>query len=212
MLGALATVDTHEVIVVDGGSTDGTQEYLRQQKHARVIETQPGRGNQMNAGARMATGDVLLFLHSDCVLPGTAPAQLREALTDQKTVAGCFLVRFAERSHALRLVAWGINRRTLWTRTATGDQALFMRRSAYDLTGGFPSWPLFEDVEMVSRIKRQGRFVVLAKPVTISARRWTTLGVWRTTLMMYALRLGYHAGISPFKLKQWFADIRIQAH
>ncbi|HKZ76904.1 MAG TPA: TIGR04283 family arsenosugar biosynthesis glycosyltransferase [Pyrinomonadaceae bacterium] len=208
MLAALAQLEVHEVIVVDGGSTDGSREYLRQQKHVRVIDAEAGRGNQMNAGARSATGNVLLFLHCDCVLPPDGPELIEQALANDKVVAGCFLVRFLEQVRSLRIIAWGINRRTLLTRTATGDQAIFMRRSVYEAIGGFAPWPLFEDVELVTRIKREGRFVVLPTPVIISARRWMTYGVWRTTLRMYALRAGYYAGISPFKLKRWFEDIR----
>ena len=102
----------------------------------------------------------------------------------------------------------GINGRTLLTRTATGDQAIFVRRSVYELVGGFATWPLFEDIDLVARIKKLGRFVALSGTVTISARRWVTYGIWRTTLMMYALRAGYYVGVSPFTLKRWFEDVR----
>jgi rSAM/selenodomain-associated transferase 2 len=209
MLAALTNLDLHEVIVVDGGSTDGSREYLRQEKNAKVIYAPQGRGNQMNSGARMATGDVLLFLHCDCCLPQDTPQQIAKALTDGRVVGGCFLVRFLEDSRSLRLISWGINRRTLFTHTATGDQAIFVRRSVYEAIDGFAPWPLFEDVDLVSRIKRKGTFVVVSRHVVISARRWLTNGVWRTTLMMYALRVGYYAGISPFTLKLWFQDVRV---
>lgn len=199
----------HEVIVVDGGSTDGTREWLSQQQVSRVIDAERGRGAQLNAGARLATGDVLLFLHSDCLLPPDAPRHIIEALANDRVVGGCFLIRFAEQyPRSLWLIALGINGRTLLTRTATGDQAIFVRRSAYELAGGFAAWPLFEDIDLITRIKRLGRFVVKAKTVTISGRRWVTYGVWRTTAMMYALRAGYYAGVSPFRLKRWFEDVR----
>jgi hypothetical protein len=132
-----------------------------------------------------------------------------EALANDRVVGGCFLIRFAEQyPRSLWLIALGINGRTLLTRTATGDQAIFVRRSAYELAGGFAPWPLFEDIDLVRRIKRLGRFVVQSSTVTISARRWVTHGVWRTTLMMYALRAGYYVGVSPFSLKRWFEDVR----
>ena len=199
----------HEVIVVDGGSTDGTREWLSQQQASRVIDAERGRGAQLNAGARLATGDVLIFLHSDCLLPPDAPRHIMEALANDRVVGGCFLIRFAEQyPRSLWLIALGINGRTLLTRTATGDQAIFVRRSAYELVGGFAAWPLFEDIDLITRIKRLGRFVVQARTVTISGRRWVTYGVWRTTVMMYALRAGYYAGVSPFRLKRWFEDVR----
>ena len=209
-LASLTHIDLlHEVIVVDGGSTDGTREWLSQQQVSRVIDAEPGRGAQLDAGARVATGDVLIFLHSDCLLPPDAPMHIMEALANDRVVGGCFLIRFAEQyPRSLWLIALGINGRTLLTRTATGDQAIFVRRSAYELVGGFAAWPLFEDIDLVTRIKRLGRFVVQARTVTISARRWLRYGVWRTTVMMYALRAGYYVGLSPFRLKRWFEDVR----
>ena len=209
MFAALTNLGVFEVIVVDGGSTDGSREYLSQQQNAFVIDAERGRGIQLNAGAHVATGDVLVFLHCDCLLPPDGPKRIAQALASDGIVGGCFLVRFVEQyPRSLRLVAWGINRRTRFTHTATGDQAIFVRRSVYAAVGGFAAWPLFEDVDFVTRIKRRGRFVVLSTAVTISARRWVTYGVWRTTLIMYALRAGYYAGISPFRLKRWFKDIR----
>jgi rSAM/selenodomain-associated transferase 2 len=208
MFAALTNLGAYEVIVVDGGSTDGSREYLNQQRNALVIDGERGRGTQLTAGAQIATGDVLVFLHCDCLLPPDGPKRIAQALASDAIVGGCFLVRFVEQyPRSLRLVAWGINGRTRFTHTATGDQAIFVRRSVYEAVGGFAAWPLFEDVDLVARIKRRGRFVVLSTAVTISARRWMTNGVWRTTLLMYALRAGYYAGISPFRLKRWFKDI-----
>ncbi len=198
-----------EVLVVDGGSTDGTRSWLEAQPGIRILNSPPGRGRQLDAGARAATGDVLLFLHADCVLPATAPRAVEQALLSPEVVAGCFRVRFDETSpRSLRLIAAGINLRTRLTRTGTGDQAIFARRSAYEAVGGFPQWPLFEDVDLVSRLKRAGGFQVLDDALTISARRWLRHGVWSTTLRMYMLRLAYHAGISPFTLARWFEDVR----
>ena len=209
---ALAQLRPDEVIVVDGGSSDGSREFLSQQQSVCVVDAERGRGSQLNAGAQIATGDVLIFLHCDCFLPEDGLQQIVRALANERVVAGCFLVRFAEQyPDSLRLVSWGINSRTRLTRTATGDQAIFVRRAIYGDAGGFAAWPLFEDIDLIARIKRRGKFVVLSTAVTISARRWLTYGVWRTTLLMYALRAGYYAGISPFRLKRWFTDVRCHA-
>jgi len=209
-LAALAgATATSEVLVVDGGSTDGTLEWLKQQSRARVIHAERGRGAQLCAGARAATGDALLFLHGDCLLPPDAAERIAHALADRAIVGGCFLVKFAEPDpRSLSLVARGINARTRLTRTATGDQAIFVRRPVYEALGGFAAWPLFEDVDFVRRMKCHGRFAVIPAPVTISARRWITHGVWRTTLLMYALRLAFYAGVSPATLKRRFRDVR----
>ncbi len=199
-----------EILVVDGGSTDGTHEWLNRQSCVRVIVAERGRGAQLNAGARAATGNTLLFLHADCLLPPDARDVIKRVLADHTVAGGCFRVRFAEqrRARSLALVARGINARTWLTRTATGDQAIFVRRSVYEVLGGFAAWPLFEDVDFVRRLKHHGRFAVIPAPVTISARRWLAHGVWRTTLLMYALRLAFYAGVSPATLKRWFKDVR----
>lgn len=198
-----------EIIIVDGGSTDGTREWLRQQTGIVTVDCERGRGRQQNAGAQIAAGEVLLFLHGDCVLPENALHQLMNALADPQIVGGAFVIRFAEQhSRSLNIIAKGINARTIVTRTATGDQAIFARRSAYETIGGFADWPFFEDVKFVSQLKQRGRFVILREPVTISARRYLANGPWRTTFLMYALRVGYWLGIPPTKLYQWFRDVR----
>jgi rSAM/selenodomain-associated transferase 2 len=193
----------HEVIVADGGSTDGTPQL------PGVIDAPPGKGNQLNAGAAAASGDVLLFLHADCLAPPDAGLYIAEALHSPRVAGGCFEVRFAgPPSLSLRLVARGINLRSRLTRTATGDQGIFVRRAVFDQAGGFPNWPLFEDVEFVRRIKRAGQFRVLPTALLISPRRHLAHGVWRTVVLIWALRLGYWSGVSPFRLKQWFTDER----
>ena len=200
-----SAVGAREILVVDGGSTDGTREWAASQPGVVLLDAPRGRGPQLAAGTRAATGDILLFLHADCQLP---PGAL-DAVRQSQASGGCFRVRFAEtRPFSLTLTAWFINAHSALTRTATGDQAIWVRREVHDALGGFTPWPLFEDVDFVDRLRRQGRFDVLPLAITISARRWLAWGVGRTNLLMILLWIGYRLGVSPEKLKKWFHDVR----
>jgi rSAM/selenodomain-associated transferase 2 len=197
-----------EIIVSDGGSTDGTADWVRAQPDLLLVNSARGKGPQLNAGAARATGDVLLFLHADCAISRAALGALQSALIDD-AVGGAFYLRFAEsRPRSLRLVAWGINLRARLRGTATGDQGIFVRKAIFDSIGGAPDWPLFEDVELVARIKRAGKFVVLKTSVTVSGRRYIQHGVFRTALLIYSLRFAYWLGVPPQRLKNWFRDAR----
>ena len=199
----------HEVIVADGGSTDGSREELEKQDIARVIETPRGRGSQMNAAAKMVSGDVLLFVHADCVLPADVGEQIRSQMAASRTVGGCFLVCFPETDRTrLSIVAAGINLRARALGTATGDQAIFVRRQVFEAVGGYQDWPLFEDVDLVGRLRKQGDFRVIRSFVTVSSRRYRQFGVFRTALLFYALRIGFWAGVSPHTLGRCMGDVR----
>jgi hypothetical protein len=151
----------------------------------------------------------LLFLHADCIISQPAIDALYAALADQQLAGGAFYIRFAEsRPRSLRLVAWGINVRARFRNSATGDQGIFVRKSVFDSIGGAPEWPLFEDVELVRRIKQAGKFTVLRTPIAISGRRYIEHGVFRTALLIYSLRFAYWLGIPPHRLKNWFRDAR----
>jgi uncharacterized protein len=199
----------HEVIVADGGSTDGTREWLAAQTFARVVDAPAGKGNQMNAGAHAASGNVFLFLHADCQLPLNATQHIATALRSQTVAGGCFEVRFnVSQPPSLKLVAAGINFRCRLVKAATGDQGIFVRRRAFEQVGGCPDWPLFEDVELVRRIKKVGGFAVLCPRLLVSPRRHLARGVFRTVVLIYALRVAFWLGVSPFTLKKWFDDSR----
>ena len=151
----------------------------------------------------------LLFLHADCVISQAALGALHRALADPHLAGGAFYIRFAEsRPRSLRLVAWGINLRARLRGSATGDQGIFVRKSVFESIGGAPEWPLFEDVELVRRIRRAGKFTVLQTPVTVSGRRYIEHGVFRTALLIYSLRFAYWLGVPPQRLKNWFRDAR----
>lgn len=199
-----------EVIVVDGGSRDGTRELVRQAGAAQLIESaQANRGWQMNEGAQHALGTVLLFLHADVRLPPGALSAVAAALSDEGVAGGAFQICFPPgAARSLGLVAWGINLRTRIFRTATGDQAIFVRRHVFDEIGGYQSLPLMEDIALFNEIKQRGRVAILDARLEISPRRWLKHGIWRTVGLMYALRFGYWLGISPATLKRFFVDVR----
>jgi rSAM/selenodomain-associated transferase 2 len=205
-----------EIIVADGGSTDGTVPWLQAQPDIVLVRSMRGKGPQINVGAAAAfdvaeiAADIcLLFLHADCLISQPAIDALHAALADQQLAGGAFYIRFAEsRPRSLRLVAWGINVRARFRNSATGDQGIFVRKSVFESIGGAPEWPLFEDVELVRRIKRAGKFTVLRTPLTVSGRRYIEHGVFRTALLIYSLRLAYWLGVPPQRLKGWFRDAR----
>ncbi len=197
-----------EIIAVDGGSTDGSLEWLRTLPAITVIQSARGKGPQQNAGAKAASGDVLLFLHADCLLPPDAGAKLNQIMQEAAIAGGCFLARWSRNSAALRLVSFGMNLRTMIRKTSYGDQALFIRRTVFHKVGGFPDWPLFEDTELVRRIKTLGSFKVVHSPVTISARRFEAKGILHSIFLVYFLQIAFLLGVPPARLKKWFVDIR----
>ena len=183
-----------EVVLVDGGSTDGSVAMARAAGF-RVVEAERGRARQMNAGAVQAGGEVLLFLHADTQLPAEADAAVGAALSDADHEWGRFDVRISGRAPMLRVVAALMNLRSRLTGIATGDQAMFVRREAFDAVGGFPLQPLMEDIELSRRLLRRSRPACLRARVTTSGRRWEQRGVWRTIVLMWRLRWAYWRGV-----------------
>lgn len=192
-LAALAALRTRgvQVIVVDGGSTDGTVALATPWADA-VIAAPCGRARQMNAGAALAMGDVLLFLHADTQLPPAADQLVVDAL--RQSGWGRFDVAIVGAPRMLRLVALLMNLRSRWSGIATGDQAFFMRRTLFDAVGGFPDQPLMEDIEMSRRLRAVSSPVCLRARVNTSGRRWESRGVWRTIFLMWRLRWRYWRG------------------
>lgn len=188
-----------QLIVADGGSADATVA-LAQAAGAHVVAAPRGRALQMNAGAQQARAGVLLFLHADTLLPQDADRLIAQALADGTAVWGRFDVRITGQSPLLRMVAAMMNLRSRWSGIATGDQAIFMTRAAFDAVGGFAAQPLMEDIEMCKRLRRLSHPACLRATVLTSGRRWETRGVWRTVLLMWRLRLAYWCGASPERL------------
>jgi rSAM/selenodomain-associated transferase 2 len=189
-----------EVIVVDGGSSDGTAELARPFADC-VIAGPRGRGAQMNAGAAAARGDVLLFLHADTRLPENADRLVLDSLQSLGRGWGRFDVRL-DGGGLLALIALMMNLRSRLSGIATGDQAMFTTRAAFEAAGGFPPIALMEDVVLSARLKRIGRPLCLTARVTTSPRRWQRHGVWRTVLLMWKLRLAFYFGADPVRLAQ----------
>ena len=204
-LQALATLRHQgcEVIVCDGGSTDDTVS-LCVGWADQVITASPGRARQMNTGAAVARGEVLLFLHVDTTLPADATAAIVRAVA-QGAAWGRFDVHIDGRPGMLRVVAAFMNRRSRWTGIATGDQAIFVRCSVFRALGGFPDQPLMEDIELCRRLRQHGHALAcLRLQVRTSGRRWEERGVWRTIVLMWQLRWRYWRGTSAETLARLY--------
>jgi rSAM/selenodomain-associated transferase 2 len=195
-----------ELLIVDGGSKDETVEIA--QHYGQVISSPRGRATQMNAGAAVSKGDVLLFLHADTRLPGEAFTAIERAFASPKVVAGAFQVCFNCDRWPYRLVAFTTNLRSRIRTVFTGDQAYFMRASSFRAVGGYPDQPLMEDLEIITRLRKIGRVVLLPQYVTTSARRHENIGLLRTVLFMWYLRTLYKFGVSPAQLQRMYLDVR----
>lgn len=207
--GTLASFSGHgfEVIVVDGGSEDGTVEIARQHNSVVLISNR-GRGIQQHTGASHAGGDVLLFLHADTSLPRGFETMIEEALSHPGVVYGAFHLRHHPSTPFLNLVALMANLRCLLMKMPYGDQALFMRRSDYLRVGGFKDLPIMEDVDLVRRLNRIGRFKLTRGRVKTSARRYDKEGIIYATIRNWSLIIRYLLGQSPHRLHRLYSDAR----
>ena len=195
-----------EIIIVDGGSRDATLAIA--QRYGQVISSPRGRACQMNAGAAVASGDVLLFLHADTALPENAFTAIENALRSPNVVAGAFRICFNCDRLPYRLVAFATNLRSQLRTLFTGDQAYFMRASSFRTVGGYPEMPLMEDLEIITQLRKIGKVVLLPHYVTTSARRHEKIGLWRSICFMWYLRTLYRFGVSAARLQQMYVDIR----
>ena len=193
-----------EVVVADGGSTDRTRKRVAFSPEVKWILSQKGRGNQMNRGAVLASGDILLFLHADCRLPSDTYQLIQRALQDPEVVGGFFQARLDHPDFRFKLSSILLNLRANCTYGATGDQGIFVRKEVFQAMGGYADLPLFEDLHLMRRLKKRGRIAVIASPIRISPRRWLRKGYLKTHLLMWGLRLLYLAGVSPGRLAAFY--------
>jgi rSAM/selenodomain-associated transferase 2 len=190
----------HEVIVVDGKSQDSTGA-IAAPLVDRLLLVEPGRAQQMNAGADRATGDVLWFLHADSILPeGQADSLIADALAGNFPGWGRFDVALSGDHPLLRIVESMMNMRSRLTGIATGDQGIFVTRDLFEMTGGYPDQPLMEDIELSKRLRKVRPPVRIRQSLTTSSRRWEKQGIVRTILRMWLLRLAYFLGVPAEKL------------
>ena len=228
-LGALRGAACLETIVVDAGSRDGTPE-IAQAHSCRVLTAPSGRAGQMNDGAAVATGSVLLFLHADTLLPEDFERHIRATLARPGVVAGAFRLTIENAQErekgtgticakhpegrsgkwclspfpTLRVIQWAANLRACWLQMPYGDQAIFLSAETFRAIGGFPDLPIMEDFELVRRLRRRGQIAVANASVTTSARRWNALGPLRTTWINQMVVVGYHLGVAPERLARWY--------
>jgi rSAM/selenodomain-associated transferase 2 len=197
----------YEVIVAEGGSTDRTPAIVDDDRRIRAVTGAKGRASQMNAGARIARGEWLLFLHADTILPTGAIRRLNDFEGNPLIQAGGFLHRFSGHDWRLRLVSWLDNLRCRSSRIIYGDQALFVRRGLFDQLNGFPDQPILEDVAFCERLVRVTRPVLLSPPVTTDSRKFVKMGIWRS--LARCLLIILHAEFRlPLFAQGFFQDIR----
>lgn len=196
-----------EIIVVDGGSDDGSPSAARALCHT-LLEAPRGRANQLNAGAAKSSGEVLAFVHADTIVPFTFAADIASAMLNPAVAGGRFDLKLDDAALPYRLIGWMISVRSRLSRTGTGDQAIFVRREVFERLGGFPDLEICEDLDFARRLKRAGAFTCLRSRVVTSARRWQRAGLLSTVLRMWTIRLLYLAGVSPSRLRRWYADVR----
>ncbi len=195
----------HEIVVADGQSQDGTSELARS-AGATVVTSERGRGRQLNAGARAATGDALLFLHADCWLESQAAEQIEAALRDENVMGGAFRQQIDDERPVFRWLESGNAARVRWYRMPYGDQGIFVRRSAFETVGGFAEVRLMEDLLLMREFRRRGwRIEFLPGPIHVDPRRWLKHGVLRQTLRNWTLLAGLKLGISPDRLAKHYA-------
>ncbi len=196
-----------EVIIVDGGSCDRTLA-LVQKAGFRVISSPRGRGRQMNIGAAAATGEVLLFLHADTLIPNNFRDLIFNAASRPAFAAGAFSLAIDSPKKGLAAIAWFTNLRSRFLHLPYGDQALFTTRRMFNAVGGFPEVEIMEDFVFIQKMKKKGKIITLPERAMTSARRWQNVGIVRTTCINQLIVCGYSLGLSSATLAKWYQRMR----
>ena len=189
-----------EIIVTDGGSVDGTLELAGQKSGVRMVQSAKGRGIQMNTGAHMSTGELLLFLHADTMLEERWKPAMLSALEDPAVAGGAFTFSIDGPDRKYRAVEQWVKLRCLFCKLPYGDQGIFVRRHIFERLSGYKNIPLMEDVDLIARMKQLGKIVILDTRAVTSARRWAGKGLIRTAVLNQVIMLSYRMGVSPHTL------------
>jgi rSAM/selenodomain-associated transferase 2 len=198
----IQAVSGAEIVVVDGGSSDGSP--AEAEKYAvKVVRTAPGRARQMNAGAAEAEGDILLFLHVDTVLPAGYQRMVQSAVDDRHAVGGAFTFAVDGQSSFYRFIEKTANFRSRHMGVVFGDQAIFATSDAFRAAGGYSDQPIMEDCVLVDSLKKQGRFTILPHKAITSARRWEEAGPLWNSFVNVIITWAYRLGVSPKRLETW---------
>ncbi len=207
-LGQLHLSDSEELIVVDGGSTDSTMT-IAAEFTDKVLSTKTGRASVMNHGAEMATGDLLLFLHADCILPENGFEIIRKTLTDRTIAAGGFRLSINGPGLRFRVIEAAANLRSRVAGLLYGDQGIFTRKETFNIVGGYADIPLMEDIEISGKLKKLGTLALTGPPIKASARRWLNEGALHTTFRDWSIAFSYSfLNTPPEKLMKYYRDVR----
>ncbi len=206
-LRAISDLNPHEIIVIDGGSTDSTASVARNFA-TWTITSKPGRANQMNAGAKIATGDLLLFIHADSKLTQQSFSRMRKAMALNGPAGGAFSLQIESEKASLKVISLLATWRAKYLNLVYGDQTIFVRTEIFQKMGGFSPLPICEDLDFFRRLSRQGRVILLKEKTHTSARRWKAEGVLYTTIRNITIGGLFLIGFSPQTLSKWYSAIR----
>ncbi|MCP4267139.1 MAG: glycosyltransferase family 2 protein [Candidatus Brocadiaceae bacterium] len=197
-LETLVDIPDIEIIVTDGGSTDKTLEIVGQYTDVKVVSSDMGRSIQMNRGATYANGDILLFLHADCVVPKEATLGILEVFRNSLSVGGAFKIKLLSDKLPYRFIEKGINFRAKVFKLPYGDQGLFVKKTIFESLGGFKEMPICEDLDFICRLKKHGKIIILNEEILSSIRRWRNNGILKTSLRNQLLLAMYVLGRRSF--------------
>ena len=206
-LRAISELNPHEIIVTDGGSTDATVQ-IAQNEATLVITSKSGRAQQMNAGAKKATGNILLFMHADSKLTWESFRRMKKVMIPAETAGGAFSLQIESEKTSLKVISLMATWRAKYLNLVYGDQAIFVRTDIFQKMGGFSPLPICEDLDFFCRLRKEGRVVLLEEKTHTSARRWRAEGILYTTLRNITIGSLFLLGCSPQILSKWYSAIR----